>query len=363
MPRAPYLSFMICAVTFCCSPALCDPVADAQPAATRLRDSPSVALSNGLIDVSVALPDPSTGFYRGTRFDWSGMITKLCYEGQRFYGPWFDQISPSVHDYTYDADTLVASSASAATGPIEEFSAVEDPLGFEAAKPGATFVKIGIGALRRPDLAAYDRYRPYDIVDHGRWQWHKIGRSSLIMTQELADHDSGYAYLYTKRIDLVAGAPRMIISHALSNRGRLAIHSTLYDHNFFTLDDHPTQSGLALVVPFTIQSDVPSTNASIDGHRLTLTRTPGEHESIAFAIRGYGADAKDYKIVLSSANQRSAVTVTGDQPLAQLQFWSIQRVAAIEPFLQLDAAPGRTIRWHYRYDYRSQTQPASACAN
>jgi hypothetical protein len=363
MSRVPYLPLAVCVVALGASAGRCDAVADAKPAALQLQASPSVTISNGLIDATIAVPEATTGFYRGTRFDWSGMITKLCHGGQQFYGPWFDRISPTVRDFTYDGDALVVSTASAATGPVEEFDAIEDPLGFDAAKPGNSFVKIGIGALRRPDAAEYDHYRAYDIVDHGQWRWRKIGQRSLIMSQELADHGSGYAYRYIKRINLVAGAPRMIISHSLTNQGRLAIHSSVYDHNFLTLDNHPTQAGLSLEFPFALQAEVPATNATIAGNRLTLARAPGVHESIAIAIRGYGAHAADNRIVMTSANKQAAVTMTSDKPLEKLELWSIQRVAAIEPFIRLDAAAGRTVQWRYRYDYRADSGPAATCSN
>lgn len=50
-------------------------------------------------------------------------------------------------------------------GPADEFR----PLGYDAAKPGGTFVKIGVGTLTRIDEMPYDAYRPYPIADHGKW--------------------------------------------------------------------------------------------------------------------------------------------------------------------------------------------------
>jgi hypothetical protein len=38
-------------------------------------------------------------------------------------------------------------------GPADEFR----PLGYDAAKPGGTFVKIGVGMLKRTDEKAYGR--------------------------------------------------------------------------------------------------------------------------------------------------------------------------------------------------------------
>ena len=50
---------------------------------------PSVQISNGAIAATVYLPDATAGYYRGTRFDWAGVIGRLEYRGHTFYAPWF----------------------------------------------------------------------------------------------------------------------------------------------------------------------------------------------------------------------------------------------------------------------------------
>jgi hypothetical protein len=50
--------------------------------------SPAGQISNGLLSVSFYLPDAENGFYRGTRFDWSGIIYSLRYMGEEYYGSW-----------------------------------------------------------------------------------------------------------------------------------------------------------------------------------------------------------------------------------------------------------------------------------
>ena len=42
-------------------------------------------LGNGEISVSMYLPDSVRGFYRGIRFDWSGIIEHVEYAGHKFY--------------------------------------------------------------------------------------------------------------------------------------------------------------------------------------------------------------------------------------------------------------------------------------
>jgi len=39
-----------------------------------LKKYPHVVLTNGIIETSVFLPDAERGFYRSTRFEWSGMM-------------------------------------------------------------------------------------------------------------------------------------------------------------------------------------------------------------------------------------------------------------------------------------------------
>lgn len=47
--------------------------------------APEAEITNGPIRVRLYLPDANTGFYRGTRFDWSGVIADVEYAGHNYY--------------------------------------------------------------------------------------------------------------------------------------------------------------------------------------------------------------------------------------------------------------------------------------
>ena len=47
---------------------------------------PQVVIANKLLKATVYLPDAEKGFYRGTRFDWSGMVAQAEYKGHTFFG-------------------------------------------------------------------------------------------------------------------------------------------------------------------------------------------------------------------------------------------------------------------------------------
>src|SRR5262249_11265244 len=72
-------------------------------------------ITNGLVHVRLYLPDVNTGFYRGTRFDWAGVIGSLQFAGHDYYPQWFDRSDGRVHDFTYEAGEIVAGPCTAIT--------------------------------------------------------------------------------------------------------------------------------------------------------------------------------------------------------------------------------------------------------
>src|SRR3954467_3590313 len=61
--------------------------------------APEAQISNGEIRAKLYLPDAERGFYRSTRFDWSGIISSLQYKRHEYYGPWFTKSDPPVRDF------------------------------------------------------------------------------------------------------------------------------------------------------------------------------------------------------------------------------------------------------------------------
>ena len=203
------------------------PPNDTAPA-SALDALPSVALSNGIVTAKVYLPVPF-GFYRGTRFDHAGIVTHLTYKGQDYGQFWFSRISPDIRDFVYDGDDVVGGPNSAIAGPVEEF----DPVGFDQVGSGGTFLKIGVGVLKR-DNEKYDHYHVYPIVNEGRRST-VVSKAGVRFTQIIAGDPSGYDYSYTKTVRLVPGKAEMVIEHRLKNTGRKPLVTTVYDHNFLSL--------------------------------------------------------------------------------------------------------------------------------
>ena len=120
-------------------------------------DHPRVRLTNGRLVAEVYLPDDQHGYYRGPRFDWSGIVGCASLNGHTFFGELvLAAMTPLITD--------------AVTGPAEEFRHPTSELGYDEALPGGQFLKIGVGVLQRIDDAPYSFFRAYPIVDHGTWK-------------------------------------------------------------------------------------------------------------------------------------------------------------------------------------------------
>lgn len=74
--------------------------------------------------MKVYLPDAQNGFYRSTRFAWSGAIGLLEYHGHTYYKNWFKSTStdPRYWDLKHDGNgNIVSAPQRAGVGPMEEF--------------------------------------------------------------------------------------------------------------------------------------------------------------------------------------------------------------------------------------------------
>lgn len=310
---------------------------------------PEAVLSNGQIRARVYLPDAERGFYRSTRFDWSGVIASLEYRSHQFYGPWFTQTDPTVRDFVYRGADIVVGPRSAVTGPAEEFP---QPQGYATAKPGGTFVKVGVGVLRKPDDAPYSPFAPYELVSSGQWRV-EHGTDWIETVQTLNDPASGYGYEYRKRIHLTTGQPELVITHHLRNTGTQTIETTQYNHNFLTLDGAATGPDFAIVVPFQVQSPKPPDPAfaELRGNEFVYTKTLEGEDRVTFQWQGFGTDPKDYDVRVENRRTGAGVRVTSDRPLARLVLWSIRSVISAEPFVDVTTRPGQTTSWTYTYVY------------
>jgi hypothetical protein len=299
---------------------------------------PQAEIANGIVKATLNLPDPDKGYYRATRFDWSGQIPDLEYKGHTYFGEWNPApYDPKLHD--------------AITGPVEEFLTNGAGLGYAEAKAGGTFLKIGVGVIRKPDEPRFQQFQTYEIVDPGKWSIQKHA-DSVVFTQTVRDPDSGYAYVYTKTVRLVKGKPELVLEHRLKNTGKKPIESDVYEHNFYMPDKQPIGPDVVVRFPFPVK-------AAADFHGLAETRgnelvylkeLPGR-QSAQSELTGFGTDPKDYNIAVENVKTGAGVRQTSDRPVSRINFWSIRTTVCPEAYIHMNIAPGKEFTWKINYEF------------
>jgi len=314
--------------------------------------APEAEIGNGSIRVRLYLPDAKMGFYRGTRFDWSGVIGGLEYAGHNYYPQWFQRSDPGVHDFVFDGADIVAGPCTAVTGPAEEFVTNGKGLGFEEAKAGGTFIKIGVGLLRKPDDGKYDMFRLYPIEDGGKWTVTRR-RDSIEFRQVLADPSSGYAYEYRKTVSVTGEKPELVLDHSLRNTGKRVIETSVYNHNFLYLDQQPPGPDFNVTVPFKIRTTQPSANSlgEIRENQITFSKKLTGEDRVYLDIQGFGPEPKDYDIRVENRKAGAGVRITADRPLSRVALWAIRAPLSFEPFIQMSIQPGGEFTWRINYQY------------
>lgn len=294
---------------------------------------PEVAISNGEIQAKLYLPDTKKGFYQGTRFDWAGVISSLKFKGHEYFGEWYAKHDPKRHD--------------AITGPVEAF----DPIGYEAAAPGETFIKIGIGTIKKNKNEPYRFHVPFEVVNYGIWKVKKM-KDRIIFIHEL-DDEKGHSYVYTKTVRLVKGKPELVLEHQLKNTGQKAINTSVFNHNFFVMDNQTTGSDFIVTLPFKIKNE-PSGKKLMDfnENKMTYLRNLTKGESTMEYPTGYSGDqVKDYDFRVENKKTGAGVRITADRALSKFMYWSVPTTLSPEPFIKVDADPGKAFSWTITYQF------------
>ncbi len=334
---------------------VCGLAMTAAPLALQPRaDAPAVDLTNGILKAKMYVPDVARGFYRSTRFEW-GVLASLEFKGHSFYGPWFTKHDPTVGNFEFRDGAVVVGDHNWISGPVEEFSV---PLGYDEAPAGGTFVKIGVGQLRKPATARLTGSRTSTTSSMPARGRSKTTAISAEITHTVKDSGGGYGYDYTKVTRLVPGAAQMVIEHRLRNTGAKPIDSSTYNHNFMVMDGRPTGPGLVFIAPFALTTARPPDPAfaEISGNRFVYKKELQVGDQVSTRLQGFGPSAADYDFRIENARSGTGVRIRGDRPLSNMVLWSIRPTFAIEPFVAIAVKPGEQFAWTYTYDYYELAQ-------
>ncbi|MCP4194172.1 MAG: hypothetical protein GY768_26475 [Planctomycetaceae bacterium] len=295
-------------------------------------DHPKTAIRNGIITAKVYLPNATTGYYRGTRFDWSGVIYSLQHDGHEYFGEWQQSDDPYLHDRI--------------TGPVDSFD-VDTEIDDDE-----SFLRIGVGVCaKRTDQSVIKH--PFRIVNSGNWKIRQ-GANWIEFIHQLDDEATGHAYRYVKRMTLTPSKAELVIDHSLENLGTHTIETSVYNHNFFVMDGQPTGPDFVVRFPFQPVADRDLNGlAELHGKELSYVREVEPGRQIFTLLTGFGSGLDDSAFSIENRKIAAGVRSRWDRPIEKMQYWSPRTTLCPEPFLKLNVESGHSDRWSNQYTFYS----------
>jgi hypothetical protein len=245
---------------------------------------------------------------------------------------------------------------------VEEFGTAQ-ALGYEEAKVGETFLKIGVGELQKPPEKSYGNLRNYKVVKPGAWTMDRVGPAQVRFTQEVRTA-KGYGYWYEKTIAAESGkqaqgqqrSARLTIAHRLKNTGVKPLVTDVYNHNFFNIDKDPVGPHYELQVPFPVAAAGSRERFNevieLSGKELRL-RKAIDTGSVFSELTGFNRTTKA-GFTLRHAPSGIRVTVVGTEPLSKFNLWGVSSTLCPEPFHALNLQPGEEIAWTWEYRFEKK---------
>ncbi len=268
--------------------------------------------------------------YKGSRFDWTGFITQVTLDqAHTFCAP----------------ESLQADEGTGGIGLCNEFG-IFQPIGYDDAKPGEQFPKLGVGLLTKPDDAPYAFFLPYKIEPFPV----QIKLEADRITYDIEPLPCrGYEARLRKMVQLSGTA--LDIVYELENVGTHPIRTHEYNHNFIAIDGHPPGPGYLFRLANGVNLIKVPPVLRVEGCELRwkenvtgplASEATGPHNRIEnpfwkLTYEPIGA------CVLSSVNV----------PVGYFNLWFTPRLICPEVFVTIDLKPGARTTWTRHYEFFS----------
>ncbi len=284
----------------------------------------AIKITGNKLEIEIAYPGTS---YTGSRFDWTGFITKVVLDGKHtFCAP----------------ESIIPGEGSGGYGFCNEFG-IHTPIGYDDAKPGEKFHKLGTGLLTRSDESNYfffDKYEvsPYPVTiesasDHVRFEVEPVDCNC-------------YAVHMIKEVSVDENS--MIIKYSLKNVGSKLIQTEEYCHNFISIDNNPTGPEYLLKFPYSVESDETPDVLNISGNEISWKKQP---ENDFYIIPGGFKPVRNHSWELIHKPSGVGIREISTFQIQKVAVWGKGHVISPEVFVAVNIEPGQTQSWERVYEF------------
>ena len=277
-----------------------------------------VLASDGLrIEIEVA-PDRLAAEF-GPRFDRTAVVGSVTLDGIELVGPW---------------------------GLSDEFGLYGDGvLGYDAAQPGETFVKIGVGQLVRDTTENYHFAHPYPV--DSLFPVEVTADVASLSVSQRSTGDPGRRYHYRKSYQLL-GADKLVIHYELSNTGKKAWTFEHYNHHWFRLKDVAIGPAYRVVTGFELPAADTGLRSTPSSLEMPSPLAPGAAAYYASELAGVKAGANTFELQVDG---RPMVSYQASFEPARFAVYANVDGFCPEVFMRASVEPGATVTWSTTYRF------------
>lgn len=209
----------------------------------------------------------------------------------------------------------------------------EMPLGYDGAKIGEGFVKIGVGVEKKREDKPYTNWDEHEIIKRAE---NKVEKSDdkVIYTQSL--EFNGFSYEYEKTVKLIDDS--FTISHTLRNNGEKSIKTLWYSHPFFDIALFEDE----------ITLDIPKDYNLINGKFNNNVIPIDEDSKKGMCFNWRVSENSENKQILIN-NENIVYSVKGDFEFHELQIYVNEKAISVEPKKIIELNQDEVFSWETIY--------------
>lgn len=286
-----------------------------------LKKSPEIVrLKSEDLTITVRLDSDCESRYGDRRFDHLGRVTSVKIDGVEFL----------------ESDGLA-----------DEFSPQGDGLlGWEPMQPSDRFVKIGVGILQAFHAAKpyYMNAQPHTLIEP--FETKTAYGDTWFDAKQVINLFEGYAYNYTKRIEIDGEQHRVKIHYTLQNTGNIGFSFDQYNHAY--LSKAPEAQFYEMKTSFAIQqienTTQPNDSVLIENRAIPTRRSFNQLED---------SDSKTLDLVWPNGRRVRAQQEPGGR---RIDLYQDETSICPEYFFAHRLSPGQTVEWTRSYTFNLPTK-------
>lgn len=213
----------------------------------------------------------------------------------------------------------------------------EMPLGYDEAKVGEGFVKIGVGVEKKTENKPYTNWDKHEIIKRAENEVKSFG-SEIIYTQNL--EFGSFSYQYEKIVKLIGSSLK--ISHRLKNKSEKNIKTLWYSHPFFDINLFEEK----------IILDIPEEYKLINGNIKTKNIIPIDADSKKGICFNWNVSENGENKQILLNKETTIYSAKGDFDFPELQIYVNEKVVSVEPKKIIELNPGEEFSWATEYRFK-----------